>query len=63
MIQVETREEIRRAYFIEHQSIRHIARELGHSRATVREAVESAEPNQYTLKQSRPAPVLGPYQA
>jgi transposase len=63
MIQVETREEIRRAYFIEHKSIRHIARELGHSRATVREAVESAEPNSYTLKQSRPAPVLGPYRA
>ena len=63
MISVEDREKIRRAYFIEGQSIRQIARELGHSRKTVRKAIESAEPMSYTLQKPRPAPVLGPYRA
>ena len=61
MIQVEDREQIRRAYFVEGKSIRQIARELGHSRPTVRQAIESAEPSAYTLTVARPAPVLGPY--
>jgi transposase len=63
MISVEDREKIRRAYFIEGQSIRQIARELGHSRKTVRKAIESAEPMSYTLQKPRPAPVLGLYRA
>jgi transposase len=63
MISVEDREEIRRAYFIEKRSQRQIARELGHSRKTVRKAIESAEPAEYTLRQPRSSPVLGPYQA
>jgi transposase len=61
MISVKNREHIRRAYFIEHKSIRAIAKELGHSRKTVRKAIESAEPGQYTLGEKRDAPVLGPY--
>ena len=63
MISVEDREEIRRAYFKENKSQRQIARELGHSRKTVRKAIESAEPGSYTLRKPRPAPVLGPYKA
>ncbi|MBC7251261.1 MAG: IS21 family transposase [Anaerolineae bacterium] len=63
MISVEDREEIRRAYFIENKSLRQIARELGHSRETVRKAIESAEPTAYTLKRPRSSPVLGPYKA
>jgi transposase len=63
MIRVEDREQIRRAYFIEHKSVRQIARELGHSRDTVKKAIESAEATEYTLKQPRKAPILGPYQA
>jgi transposase len=63
MISVEDREKIRRAYFIENKSQRQIARELGHSRKTVRKAIESAEPAAYTLRKPRPAPVLGPYKA
>ncbi len=55
------RERIRRAYFVENKSIREIARELGHSRKTVRKALESADPGQYTVKEPRLAPVLGPY--
>lgn len=63
MISVEDREKIRRAYFIENKSQRQIARESGHSRKTVRKAIESAEPATYTPRKPRPAPVLGPYKA
>jgi len=61
MITVEDREKIRRAYFIEKKSQRRIAREFRCSRDTVKKAIESAEPAQYTLTQPRPAPILGPY--
>ena len=63
MISVEDREKIRRAYFKENKSQRQIARELGHSRKTVRKAIESAEPGSYRLRQPRSAPVLGRYKA
>jgi transposase len=63
MISVEKREAIRRAYFIEKKRIRQIAREFKCSRPTVRKAIASAEPEQYTLKVSRQAPVLGSYKA
>src|SRR4051794_140930 len=62
MITVETRELIRRAYFIDHQGIRQIARELHCARRTAAQAIESAEPAPYTLTTPRPAPVLGPHQ-
>lgn len=63
MINVEDREKIRRAYFVEHKSQRQIARETGHSRKTVKKAIESAEAEEYTLRKARPAPVLGPHKA
>jgi transposase len=63
MIKVDEREKIRRAYFFEHKSMRQIAREMQHSRTTVKEAIESAEAKVYTLQQPRAAPVLGPYKA
>lgn len=63
MVSVEDREKIRRAYFIEGKSLRQIARELKHSRKTVRKAIESAEPLPYTLEEPRPSPVLGPHKA
>jgi transposase len=63
MIQVEDREAIRRAYFVEHKSIRAIARELKHGRDVIREALASAEPRPYTLTNPRPAPVLDPFKA
>jgi transposase len=61
MIKVDEKEHIRRAHYVEHKSIRQIARELGHSRGTVRKALASAEPEKYRLKRPRLAPVLGPY--
>jgi len=61
MIKVGEREKIRRAYFFEDKSIRQIAREMGHSRTTVKRAIESAEEKEYTLREPREAPVLGPY--
>ncbi len=61
MISVEEREKIRRLYFLENNSIRQIAQELGCSRPTVRKAIASAEAASYGLKVSRQAPVLGPY--
>ena len=42
MITVEDKEEIRRLFYIEHRSIRWIARTLGHSRKTVRKALGDA---------------------
>jgi transposase len=63
MIKVDERERIRRAYFLEGESIRGIAREMGHSRTTVKRAIESAEEEAYTLRGLREAPVLGPYMA
>jgi transposase len=61
MITVETREQIRRAYFHENKPIRQIARELRCSRNSVQKAIRSAGPAAYTLQVPRRAPVLGPY--
>ena len=44
MIKVEDREKIRRAYFKEKKSQRQIARQLGHSRKTVRKAIAWSGP-------------------
>ncbi|RLE11240.1 hypothetical protein DRI96_06535 [Candidatus Aerophobetes bacterium] len=44
MIKVEDKEEIRRLYFRRCWSIRKIARELGHSRKTVRKALDKFFP-------------------
>lgn len=63
MITVEKREQIRRAYYVENKSMRAIAKELCCSRKTIKKAIESAESDEYTLTQSRDAPVLGPYKA
>jgi transposase len=62
MITVDEREAIRRAYYIDKKSMRQIAKELHHSRETVKKAVASARPGKYTLRKQRESPVLGPYQ-
>jgi len=61
MITVNDRAAIRHAYYVDHKSIRQIARELGFSRNTVKKALESAERPRYTQRVPRQAPKLDAY--
>ncbi len=61
MIKVDKIEQIRRAYYVEGQSMRQIERDYHHGYRTIKKALESAEAGSYTLKEPREAPVLGPY--
>ena len=61
MIEVEEREEIRRAYYVEGKKIREISRELGYARQTVRKAIVAADSKKEGGKRKRKAPILGPY--
>lgn len=61
MLEVEDREEIRRAYHVEEKKIREISRELGYARQTIRKAIAEADGKKETKKRERKAPVLGPY--
>lgn len=58
---VDDYEEIRRAYFVEKQSIRAIHRMTGYDRETIRKAIVHAGPTPYTRVKAREAPVIGPY--
>lgn len=60
MIKVEDKEEIRRLYFWRRWSIRKIARELGHSRKTVRKALNDASCPVYKRRTYSPQRVIGP---
>ena len=62
MLCVNDYEKMRRAHYVEGWSIRKIAAEYGHCRRTVRKALEHVEPPAFASG-SRPAPVLGGYQA
>src|SRR2546426_1647717 len=59
---VEDYEAIRRAYYIEKQSIRQIAREQHHSRRTIRKAIQQVHPHPYLRTIPKPAPVFGSFQ-
>lgn len=63
MIDVDEKELIRRAHFLQGLSMRRIARERRHSRHTVRRALEDPGPPVYRRRQPKPRPVLGPYAA
>lgn len=63
MLAVVDQHRIRKAYYVEKKSLREIAREEGHSRNTVKKAVEQAEAFRYQRSKAAPAPVLGPYKA
>lgn len=60
MITVEDKEIIRRAYYIEHKSIRQIQRETGCHRKTIRKALEDGMVPEYNEKAPRPTPALTP---
>ncbi|MBI5197071.1 MAG: IS21 family transposase [Nitrospirae bacterium] len=61
MVQVEERERIRRAHLIEKKTIRWIAREYGHSRRVVRQAIKDSGVPVYQRRQPFTLPVIGPY--
>src|SRR5690242_6148032 len=62
MLTVDEIEQIRRAYYCEHQSIRAIAREQHHHRRVVREAIAgtSPGPRQYRRQTPRSRPMVDP---
>ena len=62
MKKVDDYEEIRRAYNLEHKSIRAIHRQMGYDRETIRKAIVNPAPDPYRLKKAREARVIGPYQ-
>jgi transposase len=59
---VEDYEAIRRAYYLEHKSIRQIAREQHHSRKTIRKAIDKVQRQPYQLVHPKPAPIFGAFQ-
>jgi len=59
MITVENREAIRRAYYLEHKSMRQIAREQHHSRRTVAKALQETETPPSHHSTPKPTSVLG----
>jgi transposase len=61
MISVEDRAAIRHAYYVEHKTIRQIARDQGVARQTVRKALEAAQAPPYSRSTPRPSPILGPF--
>lgn len=63
MLDVEEKEQIRRAVLVEGKSQRQVARETGHSRNTIRKMLENGEAPRYRQKRPRSSPVLGPFKA
>ena len=63
MITVEEHETIRRMYYLDQHSGRHIAKVLGISRQSVAKALQSDEVPKYRLRTPRAAPQLSPYKA
>ena len=59
---MEDTERIRRAYYVEKKSIRAIAREQGHHRRVVREAIAGTtpRPRRYRRQKPRPHTMVGP---
>lgn len=62
MIEVDEKEEIRRAFFIEGKTIREIARDRHHGRETVKKALADPSPTVYNTTQPRVCPTMDVYQ-
>jgi len=60
MVKVDEKERIRRAYFLGRKSIREIAKELHHSRNTVRKAIYDSGPPRYMRVAPTARPMLSP---
>ena len=63
MLTVEPYELIRRKVLVDGMSQRAVAQELGHSRKTVKKALEHAVPPGYRREEPRSRPVLEPVRA
>jgi hypothetical protein len=63
MLAEEDRERICRAYYVDHHSLRQIARETGHSFRTIVQALDRALPFPSAPPRPRAAPVFGPFHA
>jgi transposase len=62
MLSEEEREQIRRAYYIDHLKVAQIARETGHCRQTIQNVIEDVPRKPYQLREGRPSPVFKPFQ-
>jgi len=60
LVQVDEKERIRNAYYLQERSIREIARCMRHSRRTVRKAIADASPPVYMRTKPRSCPVIDP---
>jgi transposase len=61
MLTSEERERIRRAYYIDHKSVRYISIEQGHSRDTINRIIAETPPTSSRRTRRKPAPVFGPF--
>ena len=61
MITVDQKEIIRREYFLNRKSMREIAKELHHGRATIRKAIYDAGIPTYTRSAPAPKRSIGPF--
>ncbi len=62
MLPDDERERVRRAYYIDHQTISHIAQESHHCRDTIRKALVDLPRKAYQLREERPGPRFKPFQ-
>jgi len=64
MLPLELREHIRRAYYIDHKSVRQLAEETGHSREAISRVISETSPDAPNQKpRKKPATVFGPFQS
>lgn len=62
MLPDDERERVRRAYYIDHQTISHIAQETHHCRDTIRKALGDQPRKVYQLRQARAGPRFKPFE-
>src|SRR5215469_16006739 len=63
MLSETEREKIRRGFYLDHKSIRQLAKEEKRDRRTIRRALSSSVPPSPPSVRSQPAPVFGPYRS
>jgi transposase len=61
MLRMVDKEYIRKMYFVKGETISGISKKLGHSRVTIRKMLKDSEIPRYTLRKTKPSPVMDPY--